>query len=125
MFGLFIAGACLSFVLIPTVFVSLKMLWVSIGLVIVTFLNALMILAATIIATVLWVVIRRLFKDYEEIVNVIPTIGTTMFVVMWIATAFAIFAFIFQVAESRYAVVAEKERKARERQKEYAMSTFE
>lgn len=97
MFGLFMAGACLSFVLIPVVILGMKSRWFSLGLSIITFLNMVCVLAATIIATVVFVLIRDLLKDYEEIINLVPEIGSTMFAMMWIGAAFSIFAFLIQV----------------------------
>lgn len=95
MFGLFLAGACVAFVLIFLLPLAVYSRWVSFVLTIFTFLDALCITAASIVATVLFIIMRNVFRSNTE-VNIGAKIGTTMFACMWVASAFSIFAFLFQ-----------------------------
>lgn len=96
MFGLFLAGACLSFVLMFLLPLSVKSRWVAFVLAIATFFNALFIAVASVIATVMFIIMRNVFQSNND-VNIGAEIGTTMFALMWVASAFAIFACLVQV----------------------------
>ncbi|OJJ49604.1 hypothetical protein ASPZODRAFT_109141 [Penicilliopsis zonata CBS 506.65] len=121
MFGLFITATLLSFVLIflspfavsarppqtlssdPQVnqaqhihhrhtFVLLR----SLPFTIITFLVALFTVAASIVATVMFVLFRNVFVSASEELNIKAWLGIRMMVFMWIASAFSLLAFILQ-----------------------------
>lgn len=71
--------------------------WVNIGLTAITWINGMLIMSATVIATVLFVILRDEFKDYESTVDTKPELGSTMFAMMWLATIFVISSFFAQV----------------------------
>ncbi|KAF2117775.1 integral membrane protein-like protein [Lophiotrema nucula] len=95
MFGLFLTSACLSFVLIFAVPLSVYSRWLALPIAIFTFLNALFCTAASVIATVMFVIFRNVISGVAEI-NISADIGTTMFAFMWVASAFSIFAWLIQ-----------------------------
>lgn len=95
MFGLFLTGACLSTVLIFLQPLATYTRWASFALTILSFLNALFITVAAVIATVLFVIMRNVFVQ-NTTVNIGAQLGTAMFAVMWIAAAFSLFAFLIQ-----------------------------
>lgn len=97
MFGLFLAGTCLSFVLIFILWLSVTSRWTAVILGIISFINALCITAAAVIATVLFTIMKNVFASNTE-VNIGAKIGTTMFACMWIASAFSIIAWVVQMA---------------------------
>ncbi len=61
-----------------------------------TFLAALFITAATVIATVMFIIMRNVLQAHTE-VNIRAEVGTTMYALMWVGSAFAIFAFAVQL----------------------------
>jgi len=61
-----------------------------------TFLAALFITAASVIATVMFIIMRNVLQSYTE-VNIGAEVGTTMYALMWVGSAFAIFAFVIQL----------------------------
>lgn len=70
MFGLFLSGACLSFVMIFIVPLSVYSRWTSLPITIFTFLAALLTTVASVIATVLFVRHPlQTVKDHELLVN--------------------------------------------------------
>ena len=95
MFGLFLTSACLSFVLIFIVPLAIFSRWASLPIAILTFLNALFCTAASIIATVMFVIFRNVIGSVAEL-NIQADIGKKMFAFMWVASAFAIFAWLVQ-----------------------------
>lgn len=96
MFGLFLTGTILSFVLIFLMPLSLYTRWLGLPVTIFAFLNALFITAASIIATVMFIIFRNTIGSVAEI-NISAEIGITMFAFMWVASAFAIFAWLVQL----------------------------
>ena len=98
MFGLFLAGACLSFVLMFFLPLSVRSRWVAFLFSILTFLNALCITAAAIIATAMFLIMKNVFSENQD-VNIGAQIGTTMFACMWVASAFAIIAWLVQMGQ--------------------------
>ena len=96
MFGLFLTGTCLSFVLIFLMPLSVYTRWLALPVAILAFLNALFITAASIIATVMFIIFRNTISGVAEL-NISAEIGVTMFAFMWIASAFAIFAWLVQM----------------------------
>lgn len=97
MFGLFLSGACLAFVMMFVVFLSVFSRWTAFIVMIFTFLAALLIIAASVIATVMFTIMKNAFTNSITEVNIGATIGTEMFAFMWIASAAALIAFIIQL----------------------------
>src|SRR4051812_2459659 len=95
MFGLFLTSACLSFVLIFCVPFSLYSRLLALPIAILTFLNALFCTVASVIATVMFILIRNFIAGIDEL-NVGASLGVYMFTWMWAASAFSIFAWVVQ-----------------------------
>ncbi|KAF2490700.1 integral membrane protein [Lophium mytilinum] len=95
MFGFYLAGACLSTVLIFIVPLSIYSRWASFAIAFFTFLAALFTTVATVIATVMFIIFRNVIKGVAEI-NLKASIGINMFALMWVAAAFSIFAWLIQ-----------------------------
>ncbi|KAF1940808.1 integral membrane protein [Clathrospora elynae] len=96
MFGLFLTGTVLSFVLIFLMPLSIYTRWLTLPVAILAFLNALFVTVATVVATVMFIIFRNTIGGVAEL-NIEAKIGTTMFAFMWVASAFAIFAWLFQM----------------------------
>ncbi|KAL6707913.1 hypothetical protein ACN47E_003587 [Coniothyrium glycines] len=96
MFGLFLTGTCLSFVLIFLMPVSVYTRWLALPVAIFAFLNALIVTAASIVATVLFIIYRNTLTSVEEL-NIDAELGTTLYAFMWVASAFAILAWLVQM----------------------------
>jgi hypothetical protein len=97
MFGFFLTGVCMNFVntfLAPIVLYSR---WWSFPFAIWTFISALLTTAATVIATVMFVIFKNVITSQQGL-NIGAGLGTQMFVFMWIATAFSIFAWLIHVS---------------------------
>lgn len=98
MFGLFLTGVCLAFVMVFLVPLSIRSRWWAFGTGIFTFLAALFITVASVIATVMFIIMRNAFTSVADI-NIKASLGVEMFAFMWIASGFAIVAFIIQLCE--------------------------
>jgi hypothetical protein len=96
MFGLFLTGTCLTFVLIFLMPVSVFTRWLALPVAIFAFLNALIVTVASVIATVMFIIFRNTITRVAEL-NIGAEIGITIFVFMWIASAFTIFAWLVQM----------------------------
>lgn len=96
MFGLFLTGTCLSFVLIFLMPISVFTRWLALPVAILAFLNALIVTAASIIATVMFIIFRNTITGVKEL-NIGASIGVTLFVFMWIASGFTILAWLVQM----------------------------
>jgi hypothetical protein len=96
MFGLFLTGTCLTFVLIFLMPISIFTRWLALPVAILAFLNALIVTAASVIATVMFIIFRNTITGVAEL-NIGAKIGITIFVFMWIASAFTIFAWLVQM----------------------------
>lgn len=96
MFGLFLTSACLSFVLIFILPFSVYSRWITIFVVIFTGLNAISIAIASIVGTAISVIFKLALESYHQL-NIGAIIGKKMLAFIWIANAFAIFAWIIQV----------------------------
>ena len=97
MFGLFLAGTCFSFVLMFVVLLSVSSRWVAFLVMLLTALNAIVVCAASVIATAMFIIMRNEFQTAITEVNIGATIGTTMFAFMWVASAGALLAFCIQL----------------------------
>jgi hypothetical protein len=96
MFGLFLTGTVLSFVLIFVMPLSVFTRWLALPVAILAFLNALFVTVASVLATVMFIIFRNTISGVAEL-NIGATIGTTMFAFMWVASAFTIFAWLVQM----------------------------
>ncbi|OCK93943.1 uncharacterized protein K441DRAFT_677805 [Cenococcum geophilum 1.58] len=95
MFGLFLTGACLSAALIFLAPLSVFSRWAAFPIAIFTFLAALFTTAASVTATVMFIIFRNVIGSVAE-VNIGASIGNKMFAFMWVASAFSIFAWLIQ-----------------------------
>lgn len=96
MFGLFLSGACLSFVMIFLQFVSVFSRWWAVLIMIFTFLAALLTTVGAVIATVLFIILRNVLTSVAEL-NIGANLGTKMFAFMWIAAGASIIAWLIQL----------------------------
>jgi len=97
MFGLFLAGTVLSFVLIFILPLSVYSRWVTFFISLFAGLNAIFILIASVIGTAISVIFKRALESYQEL-NIGANIGRKMLAFTWIASAFAVIAWIIQVS---------------------------
>lgn len=115
MFGLFLTTVVLSFVLIflspfavssrsprkpqdtsrPPHRRGIFILFRSLPFTIISFMNALMTIAASVVATAMFSIFKNVFDGTSE-VNIVATLGPRMMAFMWIASAFNLFAFILE-----------------------------
>jgi len=95
-FGLFLTATVLSFVLIFVMPISIYTRWLTLVVAILAFLNALFVTVASVIATVMFIIFRNTIGGVAEL-NISAEIGTTLFAFMWVASAFAIFAWLVQM----------------------------
>lgn len=96
MFGLFLTGACLDFVLMFLLPLSVYTRWMSLPLSILSFFNALIIIVAVVIATVMFIIFRDAITSATQL-NIKANIGVEMFAFMWIAAGTALISFIIQM----------------------------
>ena len=96
MFGLFLTGTVLSFVLIFAMPLSVFTRWLALPVAILAFLNALFVTVASVLATVMFIIFRNTISGVAEL-NISADIGVTMFAFMWVASAFTIFAWLVQM----------------------------
>ena len=96
MFGLFLTSACLSFVLIFTTPLAVYSQWLTLFIMVFALLNAVFIVVATVLGSAISIIVKRELESYQEL-NIGANIGTKMFAFMWIASAFAIFAWFIQL----------------------------
>ncbi|KAF2840854.1 hypothetical protein M501DRAFT_908287, partial [Patellaria atrata CBS 101060] len=95
MFALFLTGACLSTVMIFITPISVYSRWTTLPVAILTFVAALTTTVATVLATVMFVIVRNVVTKVEEL-SIGANLGTKMFVFMWIASGFTICAWLIQ-----------------------------
>lgn len=96
MFGLFLTGTVLSFVLIFVMPISIFTRWLALPVAILAFLNALFTTVASVLATVMFIIFRNTISGVAEL-NIGAEIGITLFAFMWVASAMTIFAWIVQM----------------------------
>lgn len=96
MFGLFLSGTCLAFVMIFLNPLAVMSRWMALFTGFFTFFAALLITVAAVIATILFVIAKNAFTSVTEL-NIGASIGIEMFVFMWIAAGFAILAWLIQM----------------------------
>ena len=97
MFALFLTGASTSFVSIFITPLSVFTRWATPPIAIFAFLTALTTTAATIIATVMFIIFRKVIHSAEGTVNIVPEIGVKMFAFMWVAAASSILGWLLQM----------------------------
>jgi len=97
MFGLFLSGACLVFLMIFLTPLSIYSRWLTFFVSIFTFLAALLVTVATVIATVMFIIFQNTAANAGADINIGASIGTEMFAFMWVASAFAILAWLIQM----------------------------
>lgn len=96
MFALFFTGTVLTFVSLLVSWTSIYSRWAALTNAILSFLAALTTTAATIIATVMFIIFRNVF-DGEPQINIKASLGKEMFAFMWIAAGSAILGSSFQI----------------------------
>lgn len=96
MFGLFLAGICLNFVMIFLQPLSVISRWMALLIMIFTFLGALFTTVATVIATVMFIIFSNVATSVAEL-NIGASIGKEMFAFMWIGAACSIIPWIIQL----------------------------
>lgn len=96
MFALFLTGASTCFVSIFLTPLSIYTRWATFPIAIFAFLSALTTTAASIIATVMFIVFKKVISSAEGTVNIVPEIGVKMFAFMWVACVCAIVGWLVQ-----------------------------
>ncbi|KAE9986503.1 hypothetical protein EG328_005389 [Venturia inaequalis] len=96
MFGLFLTGACADFVMIFLTPLAIYSRWANLAITPLTFLAALCTTIATILATVIFIILKMAAESVAEL-NLKAKIGVKMFVFMWIAAGFSILALLIQL----------------------------
>ena len=86
MFALFLTGASTCFVSIFLTPLSIHTRWATFPIAIFAFLTALTTTAASIIATVMFIIFRNVIHGAENTVNIVPEIGINMFAFMWVVS---------------------------------------
>ncbi|KAF4627945.1 hypothetical protein G7Y89_g10210 [Cudoniella acicularis] len=99
MFGFFITGLCMNFVNIFLAPITIYSRWWSFPFAICTFISALLTTAATIIATVMFIIFRNVITSQQGL-NIGASVGTQMFAFMWVASAFSIFGWLIHLCLS-------------------------
>jgi len=92
MFGFFLTGCILAFLLILLSPLALSSRWWSLPLAIVAFLEMILVLAASVVGTAISLVFKYAAEAQSEL-NIHANIGVKMFVFMWLATGFSIYGF--------------------------------
>lgn len=96
MFALFLVGIILSFIMIFLGPLAVYSRWASLPIVIVTFLAALFTTVATVLATVMFIIMQNAVTSVTEL-NIGANIGIEMFVFMWIGAGASLVAFVIQL----------------------------
>jgi SUR7/PalI family len=92
MFGFFLTGTILDFLLMFASPLALRSHWWSFPLSIISLLATLLVLAATIVGSVISFVFKYA-ATAQSTLNIRAEVGTEMFVFMWLATGFTLWAF--------------------------------
>ncbi|KAK5138312.1 hypothetical protein LTR08_003373 [Meristemomyces frigidus] len=98
MFGLYLAGVCLSFVMMFLVPLSVFTRWATFPIMFFTFFAALCTTVATVVATVLFVIAKNAVTSVSQI-NISANIGVEMFAFMWIGAATSILAWLIMLGQ--------------------------
>lgn len=92
MFGFFLTAAVLAFLMIFLSPLAVSSRWWSLPLAIASFLEMMLILAASTVGTVISIAFKYAAEAQQEL-NIHAQVGVRMFVFMWLATGFSIWAF--------------------------------
>ncbi|KAL9089910.1 MAG: hypothetical protein Q9159_002267 [Coniocarpon cinnabarinum] len=93
MFACFLSGACLSFVLMFVQPLMVYSRWTALALALTSLINAILVTGASIIATVMFLIMRNVLHDQKQI-NVRAQLGVPMFTMIWLAAANALHAML-------------------------------
>jgi len=97
MFGLFLTGLLLNFVMCITIPLSLRNGWAQCFMTIFSLLAALCTIIASLIATAIFVILQKAVTSFSEL-NIGAKLGIKMFVFMWIASACTLLAWFLQTS---------------------------
>ncbi|KAG9502965.1 hypothetical protein J7337_005800 [Fusarium musae] len=97
MYGCFMAGICIDFVLIPLSLLVIRTRWWSLVITVLAFCTAVLVSLAAIIATVISVAAKVALTAQDQL-NIKANIGIKMFVFMWLAAIFTDVAFLLHAA---------------------------
>ncbi|KAK4131368.1 hypothetical protein BT67DRAFT_486332 [Trichocladium antarcticum] len=92
MFGFFLTGTVLAFLLVPLSLLAIRSRWWSLPLGIASFLEMVLVLAASIVGTAISVAFKYAAEAQQEL-NIRADVGVKMLVFVWLATAFSVWAF--------------------------------
>ncbi|KAK0635592.1 SUR7/PalI family-domain-containing protein [Bombardia bombarda] len=93
MFGFFLAGTVVNFLLMLVSPLAMRSRWWSLPVAVVAFLSTLFVLAASIIASVISFVFKYAAEAQSDL-NIHAYVGTKMLVFMWVATGFTLWGFV-------------------------------
>lgn len=93
MFGFFLTACILTFILVLLSPLVLWSRWYSLPFALISFVDALLIVAASVIGSVISFVFKYAAESQSEL-NISASVGTRMLVFVWIASGFALFAFV-------------------------------
>lgn len=96
MFGLFLTGVCLSFVMIFIAPLAVLSRWPTLVIMLLTFFAALCTTVASVIATVMFIIMKDAVTSQHSL-NIGASIGVEMFAFMWVASGAAIVAWLIQL----------------------------
>lgn len=96
MFGFFLTACILTFILVLLSPLVLWSRWYSLPFALISFIDALLIVAASVIGTVISYVFKYAAESQSEL-NIAASVGTRMMVFVWIASGFALLAFVIHV----------------------------
>ncbi|KAG9239566.1 SUR7/PalI family-domain-containing protein [Amylocarpus encephaloides] len=99
MSGFFLTGVCMNFVSIFLAPITLYSRWWSLPFAIWTFIAALLTTAATIAATVMFIIFRDVATSQDSL-NIGASVGTQMYALMWVGAVFSIFGFLIHLLMS-------------------------
>jgi FlaA1/EpsC-like NDP-sugar epimerase len=93
MFGFFLTGCVLTFILVLLSPLVLRSRWYSLPFALISLIDAILIVAASVIGTVISLVFKYAAES-QSALNIRAYVGTPMLVFVWIASGFALLAFI-------------------------------
>lgn len=92
MFGFFLTAAVLAFLMIFLSPLAVASRWWSLPLAVTSFLEMMLLIAASVVGTAISVAFKYAAEAQSEL-NIRAEVGVRMFVFMWLATGFSIWAF--------------------------------
>ncbi|SPJ72740.1 uncharacterized protein FTOL_02469 [Fusarium torulosum] len=97
MYGFFMAGICINFLLIPLSLLVIRTRWWSLLLSLLAIIASVLVTVAAVIATVITIAAKVALTKQDQL-NIKANIGIKMFVFMWIAAIFTDLAFLLHAA---------------------------